>query len=58
MVMALILHVNGDDAEAVVHATRIAIEFRQTFGVDVVLIFSATDALGIMKAMSHLLPSL
>ena len=37
MVMAPILHVNGDDAEAVVHATRIAIEFRQTFGVDVVL---------------------
>ena len=37
MVMAPILHVNGDDAEAVVHATRIATEFRQTFGVDVVL---------------------
>ncbi|MGC6516881.1 MAG: 2-oxoglutarate dehydrogenase E1 component [Candidatus Puniceispirillaceae bacterium] len=37
MVMAPILHVNGDDAEAVVHAARIAIEFRQTFGVDVVL---------------------
>ena len=37
MVMAPILHVNGDDAEAVVHAARIAIEFRQTFGIDVVL---------------------
>ena len=37
MVMAPILHVNGDDAEAVVHAARIATEFRQTFGVDVVL---------------------
>ena len=37
MVMAPILHVNGDDAEAVVHASRIATEFRQTFGVDVVL---------------------
>ena len=36
MVMAPILHVNGDDAEAVVHAARIATEFRQTFGVDVV----------------------
>ena len=37
MVMAPILHVNGDDAEAVVHAARIATEFRQNFGVDVVL---------------------
>ena len=37
MVMAPIFHVNGDDPEAVVHASRIAIEFRQTFGVDVVL---------------------
>ena len=37
MVMAPIFHVNGDDPEAVVHASRIATEFRQTFGVDVVL---------------------
>ncbi|MBT5267100.1 MAG: 2-oxoglutarate dehydrogenase E1 component [Rhodospirillaceae bacterium] len=36
MVMAPIFHVNGDDPEAVVHAARIAIEFRQEFGVDVV----------------------
>ena len=28
---------NGDDPEAVVHAARIAIEFRQAFGSDVVL---------------------
>ncbi|MEK9882914.1 MAG: 2-oxoglutarate dehydrogenase E1 component, partial [Alphaproteobacteria bacterium] len=37
MVMAPIFHVNGDDPEAVVHAARIAIEFRQAFGSDVVL---------------------
>jgi 2-oxoglutarate dehydrogenase E1 component len=36
-VQAPILHVNGDDAEAVVHAARIAIEFRQEFKADVVL---------------------
>ena len=39
MVMAPIFHVNGDDPEAVVHASRIAIEFRQAFGSDVVLDF-------------------
>ncbi|TAK98660.1 MAG: 2-oxoglutarate dehydrogenase E1 component [Rhodospirillaceae bacterium] len=32
-----IFHVNADDPEAVVNAARIAIEFRQEFGVDVVL---------------------
>lgn len=37
MVMAPIFHVNGDDAEAVVHVARIATEFRQEFGVDVVV---------------------
>ncbi|ANK82748.1 MAG: 2-oxoglutarate dehydrogenase E1 component [Rhizobiales bacterium NRL2] len=37
MVAAPILHVNGDDPEAVVHAAKIATEFRQEFGVDVVL---------------------
>ncbi len=37
MVQAPILHVNGDDPEAVVHAARIATEFRQEFGVDVVV---------------------
>ena len=37
MVMAPIFHVNGDDAEAVVHAARIATEFRQKFNTDVVL---------------------
>ncbi len=37
MVMAPILHVNGDDPEAVCHAAKLAIEFRQTFGKDVVI---------------------
>ncbi|SEC80456.1 2-oxoglutarate dehydrogenase E1 component [Rhodobacter sp. 24-YEA-8] len=37
MVEAPIFHVNGDDPEAVVHAARIATEFRQKFHKDVVL---------------------
>ena len=37
MVEAPILHVNGDDPEAVVYATRIAIEFRLKFNRDVVV---------------------
>ena len=36
-VQAPILHVNGDDAEAVVFAARLCTEFRQQFAVDVVL---------------------
>jgi 2-oxoglutarate dehydrogenase E1 component len=37
MVEAPILHVNGDDAEAVVHAVDLALRFRQEFGQDVVI---------------------
>jgi 2-oxoglutarate dehydrogenase E1 component len=37
MVEAPIFHVNGDDPEAVVHAAKVATEFRQKFGRDVVL---------------------
>ncbi len=37
MVMAPIFHVNGDDPEAVVHAARIAVEFKQKFNEDVIL---------------------
>lgn len=37
MVQAPIFHVNGDDPEAVVHVARIATEFRQEFGRDVVI---------------------
>ncbi len=37
IVQAPILHVNGDDPEAVVHVSRIAIEFRQRFKRDIVI---------------------
>jgi 2-oxoglutarate dehydrogenase E1 component len=37
MVEAPIFHVNGDDPEAVVFAARVAIEYRQMFGKDVVI---------------------
>ncbi len=37
MVEAPVFHVNGDDPEAVVYAARIATEYRQKFGKDVVL---------------------
>ncbi|HEX6497403.1 MAG TPA: multifunctional oxoglutarate decarboxylase/oxoglutarate dehydrogenase thiamine pyrophosphate-binding subunit/dihydrolipoyllysine-residue succinyltransferase subunit, partial [Micromonosporaceae bacterium] len=37
MIQAPIFHVNGDDPEAVVHVSRIAIEFRQKFKKDVVV---------------------
>ncbi len=36
-VQAPIFHVNGDDVEAVIHVTRIATEFRDTFRKDVVI---------------------
>jgi len=37
IIQAPILHVNGDDPESVVHAARIAIEFRQEFKSDAVI---------------------
>ena len=37
MVEAPILHVNGDDPEAVVHCARIAMDFRQKFNRDVLI---------------------
>ena len=37
MIEAPVFHVNGDDPEAVVHATRLALAFRQRFSQDVVL---------------------
>ena len=37
MVEAPIFHVNGDDPEAVVHAAKVATEFRQKFSKDVVI---------------------
>ena len=57
MVEAPIFHVNGDDPEAVVHAAKVATEFRQRFKKDVVIDIFATDVLGIMKAMNLCLPN-
>ncbi len=37
MIQAPIFHVNGDDPEAVVHAARLAIEFRERFKCDVMI---------------------
>ncbi len=37
MIQAPILHVNGDDPEAVVWCAQMAAEFRQTFGCDIVI---------------------
>ncbi len=34
---APVFHVNGDDTEAVVYATRLAMDFRETFGKDVLV---------------------
>ena len=37
MLMVPIFHVHGDDPEAVAHVTRLAVEYRQIFGRDVVV---------------------
>jgi 2-oxoglutarate dehydrogenase E1 component len=37
MIEAPVLHVNGDDPEAVALATRLAVEYRNEFGLDVVI---------------------
>lgn len=37
MIEAPVLHINGDDPEAVILATQFAIEYRHTFGKDIVL---------------------
>lgn len=37
MIHAPIFHVNGDDPEAVYHAAKVAIEFRQKFKIDVLI---------------------
>ena len=37
MVMAPVFHVHGEDPEAVIHATRLALEYRQAYARDVVV---------------------
>lgn len=37
MILAPIFHINGDDPEAAVHAMRLALDYRQKFGKDVVI---------------------
>jgi len=37
MIQAPVLHVNGDDPEAVVHCVKLALAWRQRFGTDVVI---------------------
>ena len=37
MIEVPIFHVNGEDPEAVVYVAELAIDFRQTFGQDVVI---------------------
>ena len=46
MVEAPVLHVNGDDPEAVVLAAQLALEFRMTFGQDVVVDINCFRRLG------------
>ena len=53
MVEAPILHVNGDDPEAVVHCAKIATEFRQKFKSDVVIDMVCYRRFGQTKVMSH-----
>ena len=44
-----ILHVNGNDPEAVVYAVQLAFEYRSKFKKDIVLDIFATENMGIMK---------
>ncbi|MBM3386912.1 MAG: 2-oxoglutarate dehydrogenase E1 component [Betaproteobacteria bacterium] len=46
MVEAPVLHVNGDDPEAVVLASQLALEYRMTFGQDVVIDITCFRKLG------------
>lgn len=46
MVEAPVLHVNGDDPEAVVLAAQLAVEFRMTFGQDIVVDITCFRKLG------------
>jgi TPP-dependent pyruvate/acetoin dehydrogenase alpha subunit len=53
MIEALILHVNGDDPEAVVFAAKVATEYRQQFQRPVVIDMFCYGASVTTKAMSR-----
>ncbi len=46
VVQAPVFHVNGDEPEAAVQAARLAVQFRQTFGLDVFIDFTCYRRLG------------
>jgi 2-oxoglutarate dehydrogenase E1 component len=52
-----VLHVNGDDPEAVTFACKLAIDYRQTFGRDIVIDMWCYRRLVTMKATSPVSPS-
>ena len=57
MVEAPIFHVNGDDPEAVVHAAKVATEFRQKFHKDVSSTCSVIAGSAITRAMNRCSPT-
>ena len=57
-IQAPVLHVNGDDPEAVVKCVEIATRYRQEFNADFLLIWYVTAVMDIMKVMIRNLLSL
>ena len=58
MIQAPILHVNGDDPEAVLFVTQLAIDYRMQFKRDVVIDWSATVVAATTRPTSRMVPSL